>query len=118
MLTRTLCLKEQKQNVTQASQEIPHPTTGWAQVGLIAEIGRDRMWSDCYERSMTTTIRLSQYTRFGRPAACCRCLFRSFLLIRKDGPALEMLGFFRTGLAACEYSASINMRSRPKLRIC
>lgn len=44
--------KGEKQNVTQASQEIPHPTTGWAQVGLIAEIGRDRMWSDCYERSM------------------------------------------------------------------
>ena len=44
--------KGRKQNVTQASQEIPHPTTGWAQVGLIAEIGRDRMWSDCYERSM------------------------------------------------------------------
>ena len=39
------------QNVTQASQEIPHPTTGWAQVELIAEIGRDRMFCDCFERS-------------------------------------------------------------------
>ena len=42
-LNMRMLLKRAKQNVTQASQEIPHPTTGWAHLGFIAEIGRDRM---------------------------------------------------------------------------
>ena len=54
-------------------------------------------------------------------AACLSLLSVSvpkLLLIRKDGPALKNFGFYRAGLAASENSASINMRSRPKLRIC
>ena len=41
----------QKQFVTQASQEIPHPTTGWAQSGFTSEIRRDRVLVGCYERT-------------------------------------------------------------------
>ena len=35
--------KKQKHNVTKASQEIPHPTTGLAQPDLTDEIERDRV---------------------------------------------------------------------------
>ena len=38
-----LCFRVQNQLVTQASQEVPHPTSGWAKVEFASEIGRDRM---------------------------------------------------------------------------
>ena len=41
-----------KQKVTEASQEIPHPTTGSAQPDLTDEIERDRVYCRRYEPSM------------------------------------------------------------------
>ena len=60
--TSNLPFKSQKHNVTEASQEIPHPTTGLAQPDLTDEIERDRVYCRRYERCMQGTRLAYLYT--------------------------------------------------------